>query len=122
MTVIALRRRHKMICRLVGDMTFITGAGHDACMIEYGRRPRICRVAIVAGIAAGDVRGAFALGDTVVVTGAARTDNLQMINPYDWLPRRRAMTIFANVRGIDVARALACGGTAVVATAAVRCG
>jgi len=122
MAVITLCGRHKVICRLVGEVTFITGAGHNAGMVENSRRPGICRVAVIACIATGDVHGAFALGDTAVVTGAARTNDLQVINANHGLPRRRAMTIFANIRGIDVVRALACSGTAIVATAAIRCG
>ena len=41
----------------------------DIDVIEIGRNPAICGVAIVAGVAAGDMRRVFARGYRAVVTG-----------------------------------------------------
>ena len=79
-------------------------------------------MAIITRVTAGDVIRAFTLRNSVVVTGAAGTYYLQMINAYYRFPTGGAMTVFTHVRGIDVTGPLAFGCRAVVATGTVRSG
>ena len=79
-------------------------------------------MAIITRVTAGDVTRAFTLRNSVVVTGAAGTYYLQMVNTYYRFPTGGAMTVFTYVRGIDVTGPLAFGCRAVVATGTVRSG
>ena len=106
MTVIALRGRHQVICRLVADMTLVASTRCNACVIEHGGRPGIGCVAVVTGITAADVHRAFALRDCVVVTTAASTYNLKVINLQRRFPCRGAMTVLADIGGIEMSRLL----------------
>jgi len=53
----------------VGPVVAAEAIAGDIDVIEIGRNPAICGVAIVAGVAAGDMRRVFARGYRAVVTG-----------------------------------------------------
>ena len=96
-----------------------TAVTNNANMIEIGRDKAGCRMAVVAGIAADDVRGRFARCDVAVMTGATCADDLRVI---DGLLRHKGddtMAIFTNGRRLDVCAVLARRVGAVVAARAV---
>ena len=121
MTVLADIRRIEMGRQLVRQVATRARTG-DIRMVEHGWRPGIGRMAIITRVTAGDVIRAFTLRNSVVVTGAAGTYYLQMVNTYYRFPTGGAMTVFTYVRGIDVTGPLAFGCRAVVATGTVRSG
>ena len=95
------------------------GARHNIRMIEYRGKPGISCMAIVTAVAAGNMISWFAVGNAAVVTGAARANNLRMVDPEYWFPSRCTMTIFADVSRVDVVRPLAFGDAPVVAAETV---
>jgi len=121
MTILADVRRIEMCWQFVRQMTTRARTG-DIRVVEHGWRPGIGRVAIVARVAAGDVIRAFTLRNSIVVTGAAGTHHLQMVNAYHRLPTGGAMTVFTHIRRADVAGPFTFGRGAVVTTGTVRRG
>ena len=78
-------------------------------------------MAIVTGVATGDMGRMLAGGDVAIVAGDTGAEDLGVIDslcrhPYGW-----AMTILADVRGLNVCRALADRFCTVVAIYAVCC-
>jgi len=76
-------------------------------------------VAVVAIIAAGDMRGMLAGRDDAVMTGAAGTDDLGMVDRVSRGPDVRRVAVFADVAGLDVIWRLAGRVRAVMAAKAV---
>ena len=60
----------------------------DARVVELGGRPRRRRVAVLAGVVAGDVRRALARGDRAVVAGEAAADHLRVVDAASRASRR----------------------------------
>lgn len=123
MADVAFINSWQMLRMLAGCNTAVVaaaaGAGHNIRMIEYRGKPGISCVAIVAVVTAGNMISWFAVGNAAVVTGAARANNLRMVDPEDWFPSRCTMTIFADVSRVDVVRPLAFGDAPVVAAETV---
>ena len=76
-------------------------------------------MAIITSIATADVRWMLAGGSDAIVAGAARADDLGVINRRRWNPQRTVVAVFADIGGLYVGRALAGGGGAVVTADAV---
>ncbi len=79
----------------------------DIDMLDVGRSPARCRMAVIAGIAATYMGGVLAFGDRSVVTGAAGTYYLSVIHPVRRCEGRTVMTVFTNVGRLDMCRILA---------------
>ncbi len=62
---------------------------------------------VVAVVAARDVRQVFAGRCHAIMTGAATADDLGMIDDDDWHEYRGAVTVFTDVRRLDMRRILA---------------
>lgn len=64
------------------------GAGsHDGSMIEVGRYPGIARMAVLASIAAGNMRRVLAGGNRAVMAARTSPDHIEVINPNDQPPK-----------------------------------
>ena len=71
-------------------------------MVELGIIPRVSVVAVFTGITAGDVVCRLTLGDCTVVTRAARAEHGIVVDPSHVLECRGRVTIFADIRGVNV--------------------
>ena len=58
-----------------------TGSRRNIDMVEHRRGPGIGGVAIIAGVAAGNVVGRLAGGDRAVVTAEAAAQHVGMVDP-----------------------------------------
>ncbi len=71
----------------------------DIRMIKIRRQPRHGRVAIIAVVAAGNMRWMLACRDGAVMTGCASTDDLRVIDYHNRLKERCTVAIFTDVAG-----------------------
>ena len=76
-------------------------------------------MAVITGIASGDVRCVLARGGDAIVAGTTGTDDLGVINRVRWNPKRIVVAVLTNIGGLNVGRALASGCRAVVTATAV---
>ena len=74
----------------------------DLAMVKVGRFPGIGCMAIVTGIAAGDVVAVFTLRDAAVVARRTATDDIDVIDANDRLPAGVTVAVFALIGGIDM--------------------
>lgn len=93
----------------------------DIHVIEVGRYPADCRMAVVAIVAAGDMCRVFAGGNRAVVAGRAATDHLRMVDPVDGCENDVVVAVLAGVRGLNMSLVLANCPRAVMAAEAVVC-
>ena len=91
----------------VDPIVAVAAVADDCRVIEISRQPGDGRVAVVAVIAAIDVRRGFSGCCNAVVTGAATAENLRMVHHYRRLPDGRTVTVLAYVRRLEVSWALA---------------
>lgn len=80
---------------------------HDVSVIEVRRRPGDGRVAIVAIVAACDMRGVLAGRGDAVVTRGTTAENLCVIDGHYRHPDRWVVAIFTNVRCLNMHGAFA---------------
>ena len=94
----------------------------DVGVVKRCGRPRDRRMAVIAVIAAGYVGRVFASRRAAIMTGAASTDNLDVVDGVSGHPHIRGMTVFADVARLHMCcRILARGvGTVVAAEAVAR--
>ena len=71
-------------------------------VIELGIAPRVGVVAVVASVRTLYVRGGFSLSNRSIVTGATGTQDRVVINPRHILECRGRVTVFADIRGVNV--------------------
>jgi len=76
-------------------------------------------VAVIAVVAAVEVRGMFARRNEAIVAGSAGTGYLRVINCICRHPDIRCMAVLADIAGLDMRLVFARGFDAVVATSAV---
>ena len=103
----------------VGAVVAVDAVARDVDVIEVGRQPACCRMAVVAGIAARDMCRILAGCCQAVMTGTAGTHDLHMVYR---IHRRECICIvavFADIRRRDVRRGLAGGLGTVMAAYAV---
>ena len=112
-------RVSRALARCVRAVVAADAVARDVGMIEIGRDPRVGGVAVVAGVAARDVRRVLPGGDRAVMAGETGSDDLQMINHVGRRPDDVVMAVLTDVGRIDVVRPLACRLGAVVAAEAV---
>jgi hypothetical protein len=84
-------------------------------VVKCRRSPGDRCVAVVAGIAAGEVRRVLAGCNYAIVTGATGADDLGMVDAKYGRKYVGVMAVFANVAGLNVRKVLANGAHAVVA-------
>lgn len=86
------------------DRTVMTtdAVSGDVCVIVICRQPCNRRMAVIAIVAAGDMRRMLACRGVTVVTGAATTKNLGMVDAIGWHPHGRVVTILTHVGGLNV--------------------
>ena len=89
-----------------------TGANVD--MVEYCRHPAIGGVTVIAVVVTGNVVGRLAQCRGAVVTAEAGAKYGGMIDPGHRGPDTGAVTVLAQVRGLDMGAVLAGRGGAVV--------
>ena len=102
MAVLAEIRCLDVLCVRARCVETVLAAGTTAgnsSVVEYDRYPRRSRVAVIALVARLRMPWRFAGGDDAVVAVAAAAFRGRMIQVGDRAPRRRGMTISANVRG-----------------------
>jgi len=88
-------------------------------VIEIRWRPRHCCMAIIAVVAAGDMRRMFSCSNRAVMARTTSANDLRVINVESRYPRIRRMTVFAHVAGLNVCRVLASRICTVVAARAI---
>lgn len=76
-------------------------------------------MAVIAGIAAGDVVLVFASGDIAVVARSASADDLAVIDPHHRHKQVRRVTVFANIAALDVCLAFTGSVNSVVTAHAI---
>ena len=91
----------------------------DIHVVEIGGNPGDRRVAVITVVATTDVGRVLAHCRGTVVTGDAGADYLHVIDDVDGQPRHIVVTVFANVRRLNMADALAGSVHSVVAAEAV---
>ena len=74
----------------------------DPGMIKIGRPPRNCCVAVIAGVAAGDMCRVLAGRNRPVMAGVACANDLRVIDSEYRRENICRMTVFANIAGRDV--------------------
>lgn len=84
-------------------------------MVECRRSPGDRRVAVVAGIAAGEVRRVLAGCNHAIMTGATGADDLGMVDAKHGREYVGVMAVLANVTGLNMRKVLANGVHAVMA-------
>jgi hypothetical protein len=94
-------------------------ASDDIGVIEVGRQPRYCGVAVVTVVAAGDVGRVFSGCDNAIVAGTAGTQYLRVIDPVGGRPQVAVVAVLAHIGGLNMGRILAGGFDAVVTARAV---
>ena len=92
----------------------------DVHVVEVRRYPGDCRVAVIAVLAARNVRRVLAGGDRAVMAGAAGAEYLCVVDGVGRRPDDVVVAVRADVGGVDVRRVLARGLGAVVAADAIR--
>jgi len=103
------------ICTVVATKAII----HDVDVVKVGRQPGNCRMAVVAIIAAGDMGGVFAGRNNAVMTRAASTNNLRMIDRVNRHPDVRCMAVLADIGRLNVCEVLACSVNTIMAAGAI---
>ncbi len=84
-------------------------------VVKCRRSPGDRRVAVVAGIAAGEVRRVFAGCNYAIVTGATGADDLGMVDAKHGRKYVGVVAVLANVAGLNMRKVLANGVHAVMA-------
>lgn len=116
------------ICRLnvVGGLASGRGAvmtietpARNVDVVEVGRQPSCCRMAVVAIVAREYVRWVLTGCGNPIVTRTARTQYLRVINGIGGRKNVRVVAILANVGCLYVRKILSRGADAVMATDAV---
>jgi len=74
---------------------------------------------VIAGIATGDMREILAGGSNAIVTGAATTDHLGVIDRIDRHPDVGVMAVFANIARLNMCEVLTGCVRAIVAISTV---
>ena len=87
----------------------------DVDVIEVGRDPRDCRMAVIAVVAAGDMRGMLAGCGVAIVAGHAGSEHVGVVHHVSRRPGHVVVAVLADVRRGDVRRVLAGCISAVVA-------
>ena len=72
-------------------------------------------MAIVAGIAAGDMCWVFACRDNTIMTAVAGSNHLGVVHREDWCKDVGVVAVLANITGLDVCQVLANGIDTVMA-------
>ena len=93
----------------------IDAVARDIGVIEIRRNPRRGRMAIIAVVAARNVRQVFAGCRCAVMAGHAGPDNMRVIHCVGWRPELVVVAVLANVACIDMRWVFACRNCAVVA-------
>jgi hypothetical protein len=88
----------------------------DGCMVEECRQPTGRRMAVVAGIAAGDMRRSLADRSDAVMAGIAGSDDLGVVDGHHGRKNIRGVAVFANIRRSNMCRVLADRFRTIVAT------
>lgn len=91
----------------------------DANVIKISRSPGITRMAIVTGVATGEMGGMFAGGYDAIVTGVAGTDDLRVINGEHRREYVGVVAVFTDISCLNVRLAFACCLHTVVAVDAI---
>ena len=99
-------------------MTGHTAAGHSA-VIEHRAGPAIGGMAVITGVAAGNVVRRLAGRRVAVMTAEAGPQHIGMIDANDWRKQVSAVTVLAHIGRVDVTVVLANGLRPVVAGYAV---
>ena len=74
----------------------------DIDVVECGRPPRDGGMTIIAGIVAGNVSWVFADSDVAIMTGAALTNNLRMVDGKYRRENIRVVAVLADFACLDV--------------------
>jgi len=113
------RRVRRTFAGRVRTVVAAHAISRDISVIEIGRDPGDCRMAVVAVVATRYMSTVFAGGRCAIVAGAASANYLRMVDRECRQPGIRRVTILADIRCLDVILALACRVDTVVAADAV---
>lgn len=106
---------HGVFAGRIRTVMAIHAVAHNIHVIEVRRHPGNGGVAVFTVIAARNMCRMFASGSNTVVTGATTAQHLGVVDGDCRRPYRRAMAVLANVRCLNMGRALACCICAVMA-------
>jgi len=111
------------VCRVLAErldaVMAAEAAIHNGCMVKGRRDPANCRMTVIAGIGAGDVRRMFAGRRRTVMAGRADADDLRMVNSVKRCEEHTVMAILADVSCLNVPGILANGFDAVMTADAI---
>ena len=122
MAVLADIRRLNMVRVLTDSLCTIVTTDtvtRDVQVIEVCRQPANRAVAVVTGIAAGDMRRVLANGNGAIVAGDASANYLGVIDGQYWRKNIRRVTVFADVRCLNMRLVFANGIRTVMAAGTV---
>ena len=91
----------------------------DVHVVEIGRHPCGCCVAVIAAVTAWYVHRVFARRGYTVVTGSTAADNLTVVDSVCRRPDIGCMAVLTDVSALDVRWRLACRLCAIVTVKAV---
>jgi len=91
----------------------------DINVVEVRRQPAQRAVAIIAGVATGDMGRSFTSRNSAIVAGATGADHLRVVDGHDWYKDISRVAVFADVRRLNMGQSLTRRVGAVMATKAV---
>jgi len=103
----------------IGAVVATHAVVHDVDVVEVGWQPGNCRMAVVAIIAAGDMGWVFAGRYDAVMTGAARTNDLRMVDGVNRYPDVGCMAVLADIGCLNMCEVFACSVNSVMAAGAI---
>ena len=109
----------RILARCIRAVMTANAIADNVDVIEIRRQPANGAMAIIAVVAAGDMRRVLAFSNDAVMTGATAANDLGMIDDYNGHKHRGAVTVFTDVRRLDVCRVLADRFRTVVAVDAI---
>ncbi len=98
---------HRTLASRVRAIVTTHAVVHDIDMVEVRGHPGHGRMAVIAIVAAGNMRRVFANGRNAIVAGIAGASNLCVIDNVHGHPDVGRMAVFADIRGLYVGRVFA---------------
>jgi hypothetical protein len=108
----------KVLAGRIGTVVTARTITSDIDMVKIRRGPGSGYVTVITGVAAGDVCGCLAGCRIAVVTGAASTNYLDVVDSYCWRPKIHAVAVLTNKGCLNVRDRLASRVGAVMAVRA----
>ena len=117
-TYVGCLRVGRVLADGVRAVMAVAAIARDGCVVEECGQPAGRGMAVVAGIAAGDMCRRLAGGNDAVVAGVATAEHLGVINSHHRRKYISCVAVLTDIRSLNVCRVLAgCVGTVMAAGA-----